>query len=217
MECGEPLTEAHIAPGTVYGPTQTERKLMKDPRWMRVYALLTWIVGVVLALISLGIGLHAAATGQQSRAMYALVTAMALLMSNILMGNGLWNFKRWGLKGAISVHGTLLFYLIAQLVRAVWNPEIPYLDGCCARRWGCASSALRCCGSASRTGGCASMGGPIPKRTGKCCCGLKARSESCCRRRSASATCPTIQKRRPPFSTAIRNATGRRGARFRAG
>lgn len=121
-DCGAALVD-HVP------QTPPERSpLVRDTRWMKGYAVLTYVIAAVLVVVALGFGVYFLASGEQGRALYALLTALTLTMLHILFGRALWLRRRWGLKAAVAMHGTLLFYLIAQVVRAIWHPNIPYLD-----------------------------------------------------------------------------------------
>lgn len=128
VECGSPLTPAHVAPGETAEPGPTERQLMKDTRWMQVYGALAAMIGVVLFIVALVTAGVSWIAGNNGRAMFGVLAAIALIMANGLISKGLWRAKRWALNAALAVHGTLLFYGLAQLARAIWRPNIPYLD-----------------------------------------------------------------------------------------
>lgn len=125
-KCGQSLVAAD-APEPVLA-LDPETKEQVNRSWLKGYAVVMWLLTVLIFIASTVMSVVQMVMGRASQALLWLVAGVALAVIHMLIGRGLWHERRWARQAAMGLHGTVLGYAIITIVYGFVNPGIAVLD-----------------------------------------------------------------------------------------
>lgn len=99
----------------------------RAPGWAHSYAALSWFLAFVFGEAGVVMGLmFVLAPEPRGRSLMWFVAGIALAAIHLALGRGLWDGRRWALRGAPAIHGTVILYLLFAVLLPILMPQVEF-------------------------------------------------------------------------------------------